>query len=117
MSSKSGGFSSLADLLREQGFKATPEEERPVEVKLPGVVELSAKIVVRRERKGRGGKTVTTVSGIQGDSAVIDELLRTWKKSLGRGARREGNLVVIQGDCVEQLLGLLRKLGAKQISS
>jgi translation initiation factor 1 len=119
MSSKKSGFSTLAELLRAQGFEASEEgleEASHNEAALDPGLDLSAKLSVRRERKGRGGKTVTVVSGISGSSAALAELLRDWKKRLGRGARLEDGQVVVQGDCVEKLREFLAARGAKRVS-
>lgn len=65
------------------------------------------RLIVRKERTGRGGKTVTRVSG--GQSAVHD--LEGWarelKRALGCGATVEGDDVCVQGDQVERVAQLL----------
>jgi translation initiation factor 1 len=55
--------------------------------------------IVRRERKGHGGKTVTLVER----ATLTDDELRALKKELGVGARREGDTVVVQGDVVDRV--------------
>ena len=119
MSSNKSGFSTLSELLRAQGFEASKED--PKEATLgaesadPGLV-FAEKVSIRRERKGRGGKTVTIVSGLSGSPAAFHELLRDWKKRLGRGARLENGQIVVQGDCTGKLLDLLAARGAKRVS-
>ena len=119
MSSRKGGFSSLADQLRAQGFEASEEAPKDEAVASAGEddrVDLSGKLSIRRERKGRGGKTVTILSGLSGSQKGTEKLVRHWKKRLGRGARIEAGQVVVQGDCGEQLRELLIQLGAKRVS-
>lgn len=58
---------------------------------------------VRREKKGRGGKTVTVVSGLEGSAADLDRWLKTLKAHCGAGGTREGELLVIQGDHRERI--------------
>lgn len=52
-------------------------------------------VYLRRETKGRGGKTVTIVDGLTGN-------LKQWKKELqrlcGSGGTVKGNVIEIQGD-------------------
>jgi translation initiation factor 1 len=73
---------------------------------------LGGKIVVRFERKGHGGKTVTIVSGVGGGSRVVEELASEMKKALGCGARVEDGDIVLQGDLVPRAIAFLEKKGA-----
>ena len=41
------------------------------------------KLVIARTRKGRGGKTVTTVEGIDPKLAALDDVARDLRKALG----------------------------------
>jgi translation initiation factor 1 len=75
--------------------------------------EFLDKVVVRHERKGHGGKTVTVVSGIA--PAARDALCGALKKALGCGARVEGDDVVLQGELVERAMAFLQARGAKRI--
>ena len=115
MAGKPTSLSSLGDLLRAQGFEASPNSE-PSDVVVERVeLGFDDTIVLRKERKGRGGKTVTTIQGVHGDKASINDLVRTIKRRLGCGGRTDGALIVIQGDCREQLAVLLQERGAGQI--
>ncbi len=71
------------------------------------------KVVVRLERKGHGGKTVTVVEGVL--AAARDDVQTTLKKRLGTGARAEGDDVIVQGDVVERTAVLLTELGARVV--
>src|SRR5690606_5639146 len=53
---------------------------------------------VRREKKQRGGKVVTTVTGLPGSTADLDALLKALKQHCGAGGAREERTLVIQGD-------------------
>ncbi|MFN0147089.1 MAG: translation initiation factor [Dehalococcoidia bacterium] len=68
---------------------------------------------VQRDRRGRGGKTATTVSGLPGDEQALDALLKQLKVKLGTGGVREGGVLVIQGDQRERLMAELAALGLK----
>jgi translation initiation factor 1 len=119
MSSRKGGFSTLADRLRAEGFEALEVAPGAEEVASPPEdvgLDFTGKFTIRKERKGRAGKTVTIVGGLSGSQQAIEELVRDWKKRLGRGARLDADRIVIQGDCGEQLRDLLLQCGAKRVS-
>ena len=71
---------------------------------------------VRRESKGRGGKTVTTIQGLCLTASELKDLTAALKKRCGCGGSLKGGVIEIQGDQVELLLAELRKRGftAKQ---
>ena len=71
------------------------------------------KVVVRHERKGHGGKTVTVVTGVA--AFALDSMCAEMKRALGCGARVEDGAVVLQGDLVPRAIAFLEKKGAKKI--
>lgn len=75
--------------------------------------EFAAKVVVRMQRKGHGGKTVTVVDGVL--AAARDEVCSALKRALGCGARVEGDSVVVQGDMVERAASWLEARGAAKV--
>jgi len=68
---------------------------------------------VRRESKGRGGKTVTTITGVPLAEDALKELATTLKKRCGTGGALKDGVIEIQGDHVELLLAELIKHGFK----
>jgi translation initiation factor 1 len=68
---------------------------------------------VRRETKGRGGKTVTTISGVPLAVDALQELASALKKRCGCGGSLKDGVIEIQGDHVELLLAELIKQGFK----
>ena len=68
---------------------------------------------IRRETGGRGGKTVTTIAGLVGAPAQIEELARELKKKLGVGGAVDGFVVVIQGDHRDKIEAWLTAKGMK----
>jgi translation initiation factor 1 len=68
---------------------------------------------VRRESKGRGGKTVTTISGVPLAEAALKELAAALKKRCGCGGALKEGVIEIQGDHVALLLEELLKRGFK----
>lgn len=74
------------------------------------------KLVVRRTRKGRGGRTVTLIEGLDDlPPAEREALAAAARKALGTGARLEELTVVVQGDVGPRLADWLRARGARQV--
>lgn len=71
------------------------------------------RIVVRVERKGHGGKTVTRVEGLVGRD--LAELARELSRALGAGARVEGADLVVQGEHVERIERCLVERGVRDV--
>jgi len=68
-------------------------------------------IRVRREVKGRGGKTVTAASGFQLDDNGLKQLAAELKRRCGTGGSVKDGEILIQGDHREALLAGLRQRG------
>ena len=66
---------------------------------------------VRRETKGRGGKTVTTISGVPLPEAELKTLASELKKRCGCGGGLKDGVIEIQGEHVELLLAELTRRG------
>jgi len=67
--------------------------------------------VLRIEKKGRGGKTVTVVGGLPRNTAFIASLASELKHACGTGGTARGEAVEIQGDQRERLRPLLAAKG------
>ena len=66
---------------------------------------------VRREVKGRKGKTVTTVSGVPASESDIQALASDLKRHLGTGGSVKDGIILIQGDHRNKLVQLLEDRG------
>jgi translation initiation factor 1 len=66
-------------------------------------------IRIRREVKGRKGKTVTTVSGFKLDADELRNLAAQLKRRCGTGGSVKDGIIIIQGDHRETLLSELKK--------
>ena len=66
---------------------------------------------VRREVKGRQGKTVTTISGVPLDEDGLRELASEFKRVCGAGGSVKDGVIVIQGDHCDVLVPLIQKRG------
>jgi len=68
---------------------------------------------IRRESKGRGGKTVCLINGLPLDDSGLKIVLKKLKAQLGTGGVVKDGCLEIQGDHREKLLLLLEKQGYK----
>jgi translation initiation factor 1 len=68
-------------------------------------------IRVRRETKGRGGKTVTTVSGVPLAGDALRELASDLKRRCGTGGTVKDGVIEIQGDHRETVAAELSRRG------
>ncbi len=66
---------------------------------------------IQRDKKGRGGKTATTITGLPGSEDELDTLLKALKQHIGAGGSREGRVLILQGDQRERLFARLEALG------
>lgn len=75
------------------------------------------RLEVRREKSGRGGKTVTTIKGFPSRISHDDfkRMLKGLKSRLGTGGGWRGNQMEIQGDQREVICEWLSALGFKPV--
>lgn len=66
---------------------------------------------VRRESKGRGGKTVMVITGLPLDAALLTALAGELKRSCGCGGTAKDGVIEIQGDHAEKIMAELVKRG------
>jgi translation initiation factor 1 len=64
-----------------------------------------------RDRKGRGGKTVTLVAGVPGSPAELSALASDLKRLCGTGGTLRGDLIEIQGDVRDRIKPYLERRG------
>ena len=67
------------------------------------------RVMVRRETKGRGGKTVTTISGLAFNKDQLRELLADLKRRIGTGGAEKDGILEIQGDHCDVIIQELAK--------
>jgi translation initiation factor 1 len=68
---------------------------------------------IRRESKGRGGKTVTVIAGVPLGDEAVKNLAGELKRRCGTGGTVKDGIIEIQGDHRELLLADLAARGYK----
>jgi translation initiation factor 1 len=75
----------------------------------------SGKLVLSRERKGHGGKTMTRIAGLVLPEAALEDVAQRLKRALGCGALVEDGVIWVQGDQTERAAAWLRGEGAPRV--
>ena len=68
---------------------------------------------IMRDRKHRGGKTVTVITGVPADANGLAALAQQLKKLCGSGGTVKDGVIEIQGDHCEKVQMKLTELGYK----
>lgn len=117
MAKKAASFAALGGLVYStDAGRHCPDCGKPVDACICGqavVAQGDGIARVRRESKGRGGKTVTTVSGVPVSADALKELTTSLKRRCGTGGALKDGVIEIQGDHVEVLIAELIKQGFK----
>jgi translation initiation factor 1 len=118
-------FAVLGELDALKNLAPPPEPEPPVEVTTPAPAVKApqpaiprnsrGRLVLRREKKDRGGKTVVVISGFAdlpgANSVMIGDLAKELKGKLGCGGSFDRQEIVLQGDRAAAVNALLEELG------
>lgn len=90
-------------------FKFTHNEEPTSETLPPEKQDLR----VMLDKKQRGGKKVTLVTGFVGSDDDLKELAKTLKSKCGVGGSAKDGEILIQGDFRQKVFDLLKAAGYK----
>jgi len=118
-------FAQLDGLDALKNLPPAPEPEKPVAIAQPAKPAKAPKpvipkksrgrLILRRETKDRGGKTVVVVYGfaeLPGANAVmIGDLAKDLKGKLGCGGSFDRQEIVLQGDRCAEVCAVLETLG------
>jgi translation initiation factor 1 len=95
---------------------APPPAVEPTPAAKPAGRPPPARAVVRMERAGRGGKTVTVVEKLGLPPRDLEAWLGDLKRALGCGGVIEDGALVLQGDTRERTGAWLEKRGVKKVT-
>ena len=96
-------YSTNPEAMREQ-------ESEPTGKELP-LENQTAKI--RLDRKGRKGKSMTIIEGLQVNPQHLNDIARELKQHLGTGGTAKQGVIEIQGDRRDQVEAKLAAMGVK----
>ncbi len=68
---------------------------------------------IMRDRKHRGGKTVTVITGVPAGNQALEALAQQLKKLCGSGGTVKDGVIEIQGDHCDKVQTRLSELGYK----
>lgn len=88
-------------------FKYITEKETEADTLPPS----KQRLIVGIDRRNRGGKQVTLITGFIGREEDLKELSRTLKTKLGVGGSAKDGEITVQGDFRDKVVELLQKLG------
>jgi len=115
----------LAELLAREGIHVSGGDAvevgpEPAQADTPeptnGPLAGCGRIVLRRERKGHGGKTVTVIDGLGLPDRVLQDLARQLRKALGCGSSVDAGRLLLQGDLAARAETWLQGQGARRIT-
>ena len=88
-------------------FQYTTAKEEEAATLEPG----KQRLIVGIDRRNRGGKQVTLITGFVGAEEDLKALAKTLKTKLGVGGSAKEGEITIQGDFREKVTDLLKQLG------
>ncbi len=89
-------------------------ENRPSQATLPPEKQ---QLRVTLDRRHRGGKQVTLITGFVGSDDDLAALGRTLKGRLGVGGSAKDGEIIIQGDFRQRVAEILRSLGYEKVKN
>lgn len=89
-------------------YKTENEEEEST------LMPSQQKLRVQLDRKNRGGKVVTLVTGFIGTEDDLKELGKLLKSKCGVGGSAKDGEIIVQGDFKQKVVDLLKKEGYTQ---
>ena len=100
-----GGF--VYSTNSDEDFSSLEQEQVPTPAPEEQILECHF------SNKGRGGKTVTVISGFVGSEQELKELAKLLKTRCSVGGSCKNGEILIQGNYRDKIMGILKDLGYK----
>lgn len=106
------------DALNLSNLPQNPRTEKEA-TPTPAPSQKKGRVCVRREKSGRGGKTVTVIYDFEHtpSAQACEDLLKSLKNNLGCGGTRKDNQLELQGDRCTDVCEFLNKQGFRAVRS
>ena len=99
--------------LRDQLKNLFPEHEEQ-DFEMPEEkFEQKNPLICKFEKKGRNGKPVTLIEGLEGTEEELKQISKKIKTTLGIGGSEKDGIIVIQGDNRDKIMKILQDMGYK----
>ena len=103
------------DALNSSQLKSSPSESKTPPPPATPAPKSRGRLILRRETKDRGGKTVVVVYNFNevpgSNKHTIADLARELRKKLGCGGASDSHEIVLQGDRPAEVAAALRSMG------
>ena len=98
--------------------RTVQRKEKPADASVqPDSYPAHQKVIVRLDRKSRGGKSVTVIEGLRMPQKKRTALLKHFKAGLGTGGTVKGAIIEIQGSHCDAIMSALIKMGFTAVRS
>jgi len=110
MKPKKNSLSDLGGIMYSTNPDFEYQEEVNDEITVPNQQQ---DLRVMLDKKNRGGKAVTLITGFQGKAEDLEILGKMLKTKCGVGGSAKDNEILIQGDVRDKVVSILQKEGYK----
>lgn len=109
-------FAGLAGLKASLPEGRTAEAAPPVEQVSEADAAAPARAVIRRSKKGRGGREVTEISHLGLSPDVLNAWSRELRTQLGCGGAVEEDVLILHGDQRDRVEAWLKARGVRKVT-
>ncbi len=106
-------LSSLQELASALGM---PAQQYATEAQTDYSYRKHTRVRIQLETKKRGGKAVSKIMGLEGESSTeLDAICKTLKQKCGVGGSIKDGHILIQGDVISKIIPLLLEMGFNDV--
>jgi len=92
-------------------LRSSEQPGKKKSTQLPSGIKNDGIVRIRKESKGRGGKTVTAIYGIPLQGIELKDFTKKIKQQCGAGGQVKDGIVFIQGDKTAKIGEILKEQG------